>query len=111
MHAGVVLVLLYKEKINDLLMESINVFNSIRYRITPSRNNSGYNAMDGVSKYSVSWTNVAGDNIYADMHSVGPYTYAKILEGQGSTNIKIYFRGNLIDHYVQGRSTRNISSL
>jgi len=47
--------------------------------------------MDGVSKYSVSWTNVAGDNIYADMHSVGPYTYAKILEGQGSTNIKIYF--------------------
>tara|TARA_R100001443_G_scaffold100814_1_gene108332 strand:+ start:1907 stop:2197 length:291 start_codon:yes stop_codon:yes gene_type:complete len=92
-------------------MESINVFNSIRYRITPSRNNSGYNAMDGVSKYSVSWTNVAGDNIYADMHSVGPYTYAKILEGQGSTNIKIYFRGNLIDHYVQGRSTRNISSL
>ena len=74
-------------------MESINVFNSIRYRITPSRNNSGYNAMDGVSKYSVSWTNVAGDNIYADMHSVGPYTYAKILEGQGSTNIKIYFRG------------------
>ena len=67
--------------------------------------------MASVSKYSVSWTNVAGDNIYADMHSVGPYTYAKILEGQGSTNIKIYFRGELIDHYVQGRSTRNISSI
>jgi hypothetical protein len=67
--------------------------------------------MAGISKYSVSWTNVAGDNIYADMHSVGPYTYAKILEGQGSTNIKIYFKGELIDHYVQGRSTRNISSI
>ncbi len=92
-------------------MESVNVFNLIRHRTTPSRNNFGYNAMDDVSKYSVGWTNLAGDNIYADMHSVGPYTYAKMLEGQGCTDIAIYFRGELIDHYVQGRSTRNISSL
>ena len=92
-------------------MESINVFNHIRHRTTSSRNNYGYTTMDDVSKYSVSWTNLAGDNIYADMHSVGPYTYAKILEGQGCTDITIYFRGELIDHYVQGRSTRNISSI
>ena len=92
-------------------MEHTNYVNNIRDRITPSRSNCGYNAMDDVSKYSVSWTNLAGDNIYADMHSVGPYTYAQILEGQGCTDIKIYFKGELIDHYVQGRSTRNISSL
>ena len=92
-------------------MEHTIYVNNIRDRITPSRSNCGYNAMDDVSKYSVSWTNIAGDNIYADMHSVGPYTYAKILEGQGCTDITIYFRGELIDHYVQGRSTRNISSL
>ena len=67
--------------------------------------------MASVSKYSVGWTNLAGDNIYADMHSVGPYTYAKILEGQGCSDIKIYFKGELIDNYVQGRSTRNISNL
>jgi hypothetical protein len=45
------------------------------------------------------------------MHSVGPYTYAKMLEGQGCTDIKIYYNGNLIDHYIQGRSTRNISGV
>ena len=92
-------------------MEHTNYVNNIRDRITPSRSNCGYNAMDNVSKYSVSWTNLEGTSIYADMQSVGPYTYAKILEGQGNTDIKIYFRGELIDHYVQGRSTRNISSL
>ena len=91
-------------------MEHTNYANNIRDRITSSRSNCGYNAMDDVSKYSVGWTNIAGDNIYADMHSVGPYTYAKMLEGQGCTDIAIYFRGELIDHYVQGRSTRNISS-
>ena len=92
-------------------MEHTIYVNNIRDMITSSRSNCGYNAMDDVSKYSVGWTNLAGDNIYADMHSVGPYTYAKILEGQGCTDITIYFRGELIDHYVQGRSTRNISSL
>ena len=91
-------------------MESVNIFNHIRHRITSSRNNFGYNAMDDVSKYSVSWTHSNGTDMHAYMHSVGPYTYAQILEGQGSTNIKIYFKGELIDHYVQGRSTRNISS-
>ena len=72
-------------------MEHTNYVNNIRDRITPYRSNCGYNAMDDVSKYSVSWTNLAGDNIYADMHSVGPYTYAKMLEGQGCTDITIYF--------------------
>ena len=45
------------------------------------------------------------------MHSVGPYTYAKMLEGQGCTEIKIYLNGEFVDHYVQGRSTRNLSSI
>ena len=92
-------------------MAALELFNIIRYRTTPSRNSNRFNTMDNVSKYSVSWTNLAGDNIYADMHSVGPYTYAKILEGQGCSDIKIYFKGELIDNYVQGRSTRNISNL
>ena len=64
-------------------MESINVFNSIRYRITPSRNNFGRNTMDDVSKYSVSWTNIAGDNIYADMHRHVVHVYPTDLTPQG----------------------------
>ena len=92
-------------------MENINYVNKFRDRITSSRNKYRCAGMDSVSKYSVSWTNLEGTPIYADMQSVGPYTYAKILEGQGNTDIKIYFRGECIDHYVQGRSTRNISSI
>ena len=92
-------------------MENINYVNNFRDNITSSRNRYRCATMDRISKYSVSWTNLEGTPIYADMQSVGPYTYAKILEGQGNTGIKIYFRGELIDNYVQGRSTRNISSL
>tara|TARA_B110000008_G_scaffold212570_1_gene211577 strand:- start:1027 stop:1263 length:237 start_codon:yes stop_codon:yes gene_type:complete len=68
--------------------------------------------MDVISKYSLTWLHQNGkDSMRGDMHSVGPYTYAKMLEGQGCTNIKIYFNGDCIDHYVQGRSTRNLSSV
>jgi len=92
-------------------MAALELFNNIRYRTTPSRNSNRFNTMASVSKYSVGWTHSNGTHMYADMHSVGPYTYAQILEGQGCSDIKIYFKGELIDNYVQGRSTRNISNL
>jgi len=62
-----------------------------------------------MGRYSLTWLHQNGkDRRRGDMHSVGPYTYAKMLEGQGCTDIKIYYNGELIDHYVQGRSTRNL---
>ena len=64
-----------------------------------------------LSKYSLSWTHANGTEMSAHMHSVGPYTYAQMLEGQGCTEIKIYLNGEFVDHYVQGRSTRNLSSI
>lgn len=65
-----------------------------------------------LSNYSLSWVHQNGkDHRSGHMHSVGPYTYAKMLEGQGCTEIKIYLNGEFVDHYVQGRSTRNLSSV
>ena len=64
-----------------------------------------------ISKYSLSWTHANGTEMSANMHSLDPYKYAKMLEGQGATNITIYLEGRLVDHYVQGRSTRNLSSI
>jgi hypothetical protein len=39
------------------------------------------------------------------------YGTAQVLENGGATDIKIYSKGVLIDHYVQGRSTRNLPSV
>ena len=65
-----------------------------------------------LSGYSLTWVHQnKKDSLSASMHSVGPYTYAQMLEGQGCTDIKIYHNGELVDHYVQGRSTRNLSSI
>ena len=36
------------------------------------------------------------------------YGTAQVLENGGATDIKIYSKGVLIDHYIQGRSTRNL---
>ena len=61
------------------------------------------------SKWELTWVHQnKKDSMSAKMHSVGPYTYAKMLEGQGCTEIKIYLNGEFVDHYVQGRSTRNL---
>ena len=68
--------------------------------------------VEDLSGYSLTWMHQnKKDSMSAKMHSVGPYTYAKMLEGQGCTEIKIYLNGEYVDYYVQGRSTRNLSSI
>jgi len=62
--------------------------------------------------YNIKWSNKDGMSCsYNYSLNSSVYGTAQALESGGATDIKIYNNGVLIDHYIQGRSTRNLPSV
>ena len=59
--------------------------------------------------YEITWTGMDG-HFYEESPTDDIYKYAEMLEEHGGHSITIYYKGEEIDRYVQGRSTRNFSS-
>lgn len=62
--------------------------------------------------YNIKWTSKAGKDLsYSYSLNSSVYGMAQALENGGSTDIKIYNNGVLIDHYIQGNTTRNLPGI
>jgi len=62
--------------------------------------------------YSIKWTSKTGEPLsYSYSLSSSVYGMAQGLDNSGSTDIKIYNNGVLIDHYIQGCTTRNLPGI
>lgn len=67
-----------------------------------------------LTNYSVSYTTVTGQEAteYVPDYVDNVYDLCSYLENiSGAKNIKIYYKGELVDSYISNRSTRNFSSI
>ena len=63
------------------------------------------------SSYEITWIGMDGSYHEENVIDNNIYEYANMLEEHGAHSIAIYHNGEEIDRYLQGRSTRNLSSI
>ena len=82
------------------------------FYISFNGNRSTNDQLGGSMTYSIKWTSKAGEDLsYSYSLNSSVYGMAQALNNSGSTDIKIYNNGVLIDHYIQGRTEPRVPSV